>query len=379
MSEFDDDELEFEDELEEQDNKPRKKRFNIFDWFYRQGKESDKDDINALKDPSIPNFFKLLWKKLGKLISANIILIFGNFPIFFLLIAMSNILSESSVAPLYQAWGPIQGAAAFGATPATSALLGVFGAHANVSIINTATIVFYILGALTIFTWGFTRVGTTYLYRNMMSGEAVFPLSDAVYIVKRNKLQSFILGIIDALIILMFVYNVSFLMLNYTSNQMNSFMLFLTVAMAVFYFFARPYMFIMVFTFDLKITKIIKNAMYFTILGVKRNLLALVGTILVVAINYLIFLVFMPLGLLFPFVITIAICDFMGVYAAYPNIVKYLMDERDAKALIEKKRSIDSLVHDDIEESTDDAVNTDGALLYEDLNPTDKQDDAQSS
>ena len=290
-----------EDELEEA--KPKKKRFNIFDWYYRQGKESDKSDVNALKDPSVKNFFKLLWGRLGKLISANLIVIFGNFPLLFVLIAMSNVLSESATAPLYQAWGPLCGAgmfdgmeltggAVFQLSPSISPLLGTFGAHATVSIINTPTIVFYCLGALMLFTWGFTRVGTTYLYRNIMSGEAVFPLSDAFYVMKRNKRQSIILGIVDALIIVMFVYNIYFLFMNYNASYMNSFMLFLTVAMAIFYSFARPYIFIMVFTFDLKITKIIKNAFFFTILGVKRNLMALLGVFLVVLINYFIFIIF---------------------------------------------------------------------------------------
>lgn len=332
----DNESYDYEEEFEEE-SKPKKKRFNIFDWYYRQGKETDKADINALKDPSVKNFFKLLWGRFGKLISANLIVIFGNFPLFFFLIAMTNIFSESAIAPLYQAWGPLCGASLFETTPVTSTLMGTFGAHATVSIINTPTIVFYCLGALILFTWGFTRVGTTYLYRNMMSGEAVFPLSDALYVMKRNKRQSIILGIIDALIIVMFVYNIYFLLMNYNANQFNSFMLFLTIAMAIFYSFARPYIFIMVFTFDLKITKIIKNAFFFTILGVKRNLMALLGTFLVVLINYLIFMVFMPLGALLPFVITISICDFMAVYAAYPNIIKYMMDEEDARAIIERK------------------------------------------
>ena len=352
-------------DIENEEVKPKKKRFNIFDWYYRQGKGSDKEDINVLKEPGIANFFKLLWKRLGKLISANLIVTFGNFPIFFVLIAMSNVLSVRSVAPLYQAWGPVYGAHTFnGMTPdtsqavtqvfngaiqpsggvvqipATSSLLGTFGAHANISVINTPTIVFYCLGALILLTWGFTRVGTTYLYRNMMSGDAVFPLSDTIYVTKRNVRQSLILGIIDALIIVMFVYNIYFLLSNYNANNVNSFMLFLTIAMAIFYSFARPYIFIMVFTFDLKITKIIKNAMFFTILGVKRNLMALLGTFLVVLLNYFLFMLFMPLGALLPFILTISVCDFMAVYAAYPNIIKYMMDERDAKAIIEK-RSLD--------------------------------------
>ena len=318
-------------------NGNKKSRFNIFDWFYRQGKVNDKEGVNALKDPSIFNFFKLVGARFGKLISANLIITFGNFPIFFVLIAMSNILSESSVAPLYQAWGPLSGAALHTNSQALQPLFGAFGAHANVSVINTPTIVFFCLGLLILFTWGFTRIGTTYLYRNMMSGEPVFPLSDAWYVIKRNVKQSLLIGIFDALMIAMFAYNIYFLSLNYNADRLNAFMLFLTVAMAILYSFARPYAFIMVFTFDLKLGKILKNALYFTILGVKRNLVAFVGILFVVALNYTIFLVFMPLGALLPFIFTLSICDFAAVYAAYPNIIKYMMDEKDAQAIIEKR------------------------------------------
>ena len=135
---------------------------------------------------------------------------------------------------------------------------------------------------------------------------------------------------------------------------MNAFMLFLTVAMAILYLFARPYAFIMVFTFDLKLTKIIKNAMFFTVLGIKRNLVGLVGIFLFVAVNYLIFMIFMPVGALLPFVITIALCDFVGVYAAYPNIIKYMMDEKDARAIIEK-----TPLEDDDDISSYDDLNND--------------------
>ena len=175
----------FMDDKDLEEKAPKKKRFNIFDWYYRQGKENNKNDVNVLKDPSIINCIKLMWNRLGKLISANLIITFGNFPIFFILIAMSGLLSANSVAPLYQAWGPIYGAAAFGDSNTTSALLGIFGAHTGINVINTATVVLFCLGALILFTWGFTRVAVTYLYRNMMSGEPVFPLSDFFYIIKR--------------------------------------------------------------------------------------------------------------------------------------------------------------------------------------------------
>ena len=45
----------------------KKKKFNLFDWYFQKGKDTDKLDVNALEKPTFANFFKVLWKKLGKL------------------------------------------------------------------------------------------------------------------------------------------------------------------------------------------------------------------------------------------------------------------------------------------------------------------------
>ena len=88
----------------------KNKKFNLFDWYFKgANKDNDKLDINVLEKPNVSNFFKVLWKKGSKLLSANLLFIFGNFPIFFFLLAMSGILSDNTTAPLYQAWGPISG------------------------------------------------------------------------------------------------------------------------------------------------------------------------------------------------------------------------------------------------------------------------------
>lgn len=314
-----------------------KKKFNLFDWYFKgANKDNDRLDINVLEKPNFANFFKVLWKKLGKLLSANLLFIFGNFPIFFFLIALSGFLSESAPAPLYQAWGPIYGAMRFDSSSATSLLSGIFGIHTETTVINTPTIVFFVLGALVIFTLGFTKVGTTYLYRNMMSGEAVFPFSDFFYVIKKNIKQSLIMGIIDGLFIGMFIYNIYFLSNSYGKSTIDNIMFFFTVAMCIVYSFIRPYAYIMIFTFDLKIRSIIKNALFFVILGIKRNLMALLGVACVILLNYVLFLVLMPLGLLLPFIITIAVCDFIGVYASYPVILQYMVDEKDRNKIIYK-------------------------------------------
>ena len=327
-----------------------KKRFNIFDWYFKGvNKDNDKLDVNALEKPNITNFFKVLWKKLGKLLSANLIFVFGNFPLFFILIALSGILSETASAPLYQSWGPIYGVSKFQESTNISSLANLFGIHTETTVINTPTIVFFALGSLVIFTLGFTKVGTTYIYRNAMSGDAVFPLSDFFYIIKRNIKQSLILGIVDALIIAMFAYNIYVLSNSYGNRTMDSIMFFFTIAMSIVYSFIRPYAYIMIFTFDMRMKNIIKNAVFFVILGIKRNIMAMIGVIAVILLNYALFVLFLPLGLLLPFIITIAICDFIGVYAAYPIILKYMVNEKDRNRIIYKFDSDDEEVSNDDE------------------------------
>ena len=312
-----------------------KKRFNIFDWYFKgANKDNDKLDINALEKPTVANFFKVLWKKLGKLLSTNLIFIFGNFPVFFFLLAFSGILSETASAPLYHSWGPLYGASKFAESTEISALAGLFSVHTETTVINTPTIIFFSLGALIIFTLGFTKIGTTYIYRNMMSGEAIFPLSDFFYVIKKNVKQSLILGIIDTLFIGMFAYNIYVLSHSYGNSSMDSIMFFFTIAMCIVYSFIRPYAYLMAFTFDLKIKQIIKNSVFFVILGIKRNLMAMLGVIGVILLNYALFVIFMPLGILLPFIITVAVCDFIGVYAAYPVILQYMLDEKDRKKVI---------------------------------------------
>lgn len=323
-----------------QNENNNKKRFNLFDWYFRKGKDSNKSDINALKDPSLVNFFKLLWFKLGKLLTTNLIFIFGNFPIFFLLLGISRIFDTQSYSPAYATWGAFLNSLPFSlenGNYASSALIGIYGIHNDTTYKSMASLILIGASLLLIFTWGFTKVGTTYIYRNIMSGDAVFPFSDFFYVVKRNIKQSLLFGAIDAILIVLLGFDIVFLIQD-AANSLSILFLFLTFAMTILYFFMRHYVYIMIFTFDLKWTQIIKNALYFTILGIKRNLLMLIGAVILIAFNFgLLFVpILTPVALILPFVITIALFDFIGVYAAYPNIIKFMMDPQDAKRIIER-------------------------------------------
>ena len=333
----------------------KNKKFNLFDWYFKgANKDNDKLDINVLEKPNLSSFFKVLRKKFNKLLSANLLFVFGNFPIFFFLLALSGILSDNTTAPLYQVWGPINGIGKFD-SDSTKILSTIFGTHTETTIINTPTIVFFCLGALVIFTLGFTKIGTTYIYRNILNGEPVFPMSDFFYVIKRNIKQALVLGIIDSLFIGMFIYNISYLYKAYELSSMNSLMFFFTLAMCIIYSFVRPYAYLIAFTFDMKLRKIIKNAVFFILLGLKRNLMALLGIIVVIIINYCIFLLLMPLGLILPFIITFAVCDFIQVYAAYPVILKYMVSDEDRNRIIYRTNSVEDNdeASDEIEEETE--------------------------
>ena len=77
-----------------------------------------------------------------------------------------------------------------------------------------------------------------------------------------------------------------------------------------------------------------------------------IKVILVILINVGIFALFNPLGLVLPFIITVAICDFIGVYTAYPVILKYMVSDEDRRKLIYKIPDDDELVSNDEETET---------------------------
>ena len=56
-------------------------------------------------------------------------------------------------------------------------------------------------------------------------------------------------------------------------------------ALSILYFFMRFYIYLLLVTFDLSIRKILKNALIFTMLGIKRNLMGFLGVALITLVN----------------------------------------------------------------------------------------------
>ena len=252
--------------------------------------------------------------------------IFGNFPILFLLFALSGNLDRASTAPAYAAFAPLYGLLKHDVSPFTAVLFGLRGTQTSYGVPTTWTYIFLGLSALVIFTFGYVNTGTTYILRNMIKGEPIFMWDDFWYAIKRNKRQGMIMGILDVLFSAVCVYDILFFYYNAGASAMINIMFYASLLIALLWFWMRFYIYIVMVTFDLSIFKILKNALIFSLLGIKRNLMATLGILAMLAITYIMMIYILPIGIILPFVLLFADCAFMSCYAAFPKIKEIMID-----------------------------------------------------
>lgn len=280
----------------------------------------------AKKPKTAGRFPRYFFSNFNMMFALNIFFFLGNFPILFGLYALSGNLNVHTTAPSSSLFSALYGAVTInGHNPASLALMGIHGAQTEVSLPTTATWLFFGLTALVVFTFGIVNTATAYIMRNLVKGESITFISDIKYCVKRNFKQAFVIGIFDLALLLLVVYDILFF---YTmaANAMGSFLFGMMLVIGMMYMMMRPYMYIMVVTFDLKITKIIKNAFLFILIGFKRNIVAFLACVAVWAIDYLIMMVIFPVGIILPVLFLVSLTTFMGIYAAYPKIKEVMID-----------------------------------------------------
>lgn len=310
----------------ESESKKKRLTLNPFEnMFNKDGKGVEKDEIKVLDKPGLGNFFKLLQRKLNHIFSVNILLIFGNFPIFFGLLAFAYTLGEA-MAPASQMYPLLRGASYFNSSPVIMTLLGTFGKQNTVPVPSTASYILFGLTLLVFITFGLVNVGTTYIIRNLIRGEQVYVMGDFWYAIKKNWKQGIIFGIIDLLLIAILAYDII-----YYRTNMGVSMLFMTMyvagyCMLILYGFVRMYVYPMIVTFDMKLWKIIKNSIFFAVLGIKRNVMVLLGAVVVVGLDLILMRVFLPIGAVIPFIILFGLLQYMSVYAAFPKIKQIMID-----------------------------------------------------
>ena len=307
------------------------KKFSLYGLFHNRSLNRP-DVLEEDTTPTLKRFFKLFGRRFWYLVSLNLMMLLMILPILiaaFLYLGIAK--TPSANSPVF---APLYGANLIEQTQESTFLLDLFGAQYQIPAYN-ATPTYIGIGiciAILVLTFGWQNVGVTYVLRGLVRGDASFMLNDYFYAIKRNWKQGFFLGLLDAAVI--FFLGFDFI---YFQGMLGTFtmdlMYFAIIALGILYFFMRFYIYHLQITFELSIRKILKNALIFTTLGVKRNLMAFLGMVCFTAISAglvaMIVLLFglnlIPLPLMLVLLIYFAATAFMAAYAAYPIIDRYMI------------------------------------------------------
>ena len=311
---------------------PKKKKFNLFSGYNKDGKEIKKEDV--IKNYDFFTFFKLYGRRFIKLIWVNALYIMGNFPIFFMLLALSGLFSNIGVAPSSEVFPVINGIhiASGEFSPSFAALLGIHGQMSPVYADTVVTYILYGLSALVILTFGPVNAACTYIVKNLVKGEPVFMWEDFKMTIKNNWKQALPMGILDLLMLAMCTYALYMYYYNYTAYYV---MFYSMLLVFMLYAFMRFYVYTLMVTFDLSFFRILKNAAIFTVLGFGRNLILFCGCVILVMFTIWLGTLFVPLAVIGIFMLLFSGCAYMGMYAAWPKIQKYMIDPYYKKSEIE--------------------------------------------
>ena len=319
-----------------------KKRFKLFD-MNRDGKGVYEHET---RKPTLFFFFKLYFRKFSQLLQLNLLMLFMVLPIvaalfIFFLGNKTNTATDTLFAPLYGL------NISTSSLPSITSLLDMSLIQMDIPAMKPlANVIIILLSVFLAVTWGWQNVGAAYVLKGLFNGDAVFVFSDYFYAIKRNFKQGFWLGLIDftciAVLIIDFIY---FSGVGGTFGL--DFMYFVILALVIIYSVMRFYIYTLLVTFDIKNFKLLKNALIFSILGIKRNLMAIIGMALLTALHVILLVFFIPIGisipLILPFVYIIATFGFITTYAAYPVIEKYMITPYQEKAEEQDSDSYDEI------------------------------------
>lgn len=304
--------------------------------------------VEENRKPTFLFFFKSLFRKFPQLLRLNLLMLFQILPLIFFVLVF--LIGNKVPSPTSTLFAPLFGIDQAISTPGAAQMLDMSSLQMELPVFSTLdNFILIFLALFLAITWGWQNVGSTYVLRGLVRGDAVFVFSDYFYAIKRNLKQGFIFGIIDFVFCAVLIIDLIFF--NQITGQSFGvdFMFFVILALIIIYVMMRFYVYNLLITFDMKNFKIIKNSFIFSILGIKRNILALFGIILFVALHLLLifFLLPTPLGfvIILPLIYVLAVTAFMGTYAAYPIIDKYLIApyaEEDSQEFIYLKPDEDT-------------------------------------
>lgn len=202
----------------------------------------------------------------------------------------------------------------------------------------------YFLCCLPVVTIGPATAGFTYIMRNFARQEHAFLWMDFRDTVKANWKQSFLASVINAVIAALLGLTIRFYFLSYQSSHNIALLLPLALsgALALLFLFMQYYLYVMIITFNLKLSQIYKNALIFACVGVGRNFL-ITGVIALFVIAF--YKAPFAVVILVPFLLL----SFLGLlinFTVWPLIQRLMIDAKSGAK--EEKISQDGAVFQDM-------------------------------
>jgi len=315
---------------------------SIFKYRDRDGKGVSKNEDTR---PTFKNFFKFFARKFSHLLSLNLLMLMQVLPIIVAVLAYLFIQKTPSQSSAL--FAPLYGASLIEPNGTSTLIMILDAIPFGIPIYNPAS--YWIIAAcalLLLLFNGWLSVGSFYVLRGLVRGEAVFVFSDFFYGIKRNLKQGFLFGLVDSLFII-----VLFIDIMYYWGTVGAFwmdvLFWILAAIAILYAIMRPYIYLMMITFEMKLRKMFKNALIFSALGIKRNLMAGLGILLLLALHVLLMILLLPeviITVILPIVYIFAAIGFITAYAVYPVIDRYMI------APYRKPRTEDDDIEDDLDD-----------------------------
>ena len=332
----------------------KKKRFKLFD-LNKDGKGISKKQASF--DPGFKGFFISYKNNFNKLVSVNMFMVIGNFPLLFLIINLSGYFKQEYFIPFSDLYQNLAGVftADGGITPYKMTMYALEGLQHQTLAPTVVTYIFYGLAALTLFTFGLVNVGTAYIIRNMVKGEPIFVWSDFWYSVKRNWKQALPFGVIDCAICGILIWNL-YSLVSSTAEFFASMMFWSNIIIFIVYFFMRYYMYVQMVTFKLSVFKMLKNSLSLALLGLKRNVCALLGIVILIFLEILFLFgtggILIPVAVIAPLTMLFSTAAYMKIYAAFPKIKQYMIDPYLEEHPEEKPSApdVETIMSDDVSE-----------------------------
>jgi len=301
------------------------KKFSLFKTFTGDGLGISKEDKYNEIPTNFLGFFIMLKRKFWNLSSLNLLYVACNFPVFFWLFTMTNQLHEQIYVVANPMFASYRGFELAGADGGVLSMIYPFVSSFRADYLNTpAVYVFLAISALFIITFGLSNTGAAYIIRGYTRGDPIFLISDFFGCIKRNLGQALIIGVIDIAFAVLLIWDFTFWMSQ--PGFINGVFMYVALFMCVLYFIMRFYVYTIMITFKLSVFKILKDAILLSILGIKRNFLAVLGILVLSFISFEFFALLPSIGIVLPLIITLSVGMFISGYASYPVIKKYMID-----------------------------------------------------